>query len=124
MSHLDTLHEIVRELVEAGIEVHVTKDGYQLHGFNKIGSATLKPVALDDKLNEGYPFTLHNDRYADHRVERVESMHPILGLYMSWWQAKPECGTPSGAWLALLQKYDYVTVETRTVTDVRPKSIR
>lgn len=95
----------IQELLEAGVEVSLTKDSFVVEGFYKSGNIEIKC------RNE-------SDWYAVARYQEktdIETVEDIVGLNHAWWYISKErydgWSQPDSRWLPLLVKYGYVTAK-------------
>ena len=114
MRHLEHLPDLVKELIQAGVEVTLTQEGYRLYGFPKIGSVTLLPQEVRDGHDDP-PFWAKDDRYKNTRS--IYGLEDILDIISSWWKRKPECGPPPSPWIELMLKHGMIEEkQTKTYT--------
>lgn len=103
------MHKLVKTLVDKGLSVNISKEGYSLEGFYKSGSV------IFNELNENT--LLCHQRYDE--VEEVSSFDDIVRVNFKWWQRSKArgWGNPEEFWLQEFIRLDLVTVKTITVVE-------
>lgn len=112
--HLENVPPIILELVEAGVEVKLTKKGYQICGIGKIGSVTLTARNGQGGTFPSFesPYIAVDDRYG--KSYDIHETTDVVRIVDDWWESKPECGFGDG-WKELLIKFGYAFEDTRPV---------
>jgi hypothetical protein len=95
----------IQELLEAGVNVALTKDSFIVDGFYKSGSVEITCFGESNWCAVA--------RYQ--QKTDIEDIKDIVALNYEWWQNSKErfegWSQPDSRWVDLLLKYEYITAE-------------
>ena len=103
------MHKLIKILVDKGLTVNISKEGYSLEGFYKSGSVTFNE--LDENT------LLCHQRYDE--VEEISSFDDIVMVNFKWWKRSKDKGwsNPDNFWLQEFVRLDLVNVKTITIVE-------
>lgn len=98
-----TIPQFIEELLEAGIEVGLTSEGFTVGGFYKSGEVKLVPSDVDSVW-------ICHQRYNE--TNSVKDLQDLVGINYYWWvrskNRSPYWEQPDSKWAPLLVKFGYV----------------
>jgi hypothetical protein len=102
-----TIPEFIEQLLEAGIEVGLTREGFTVDGFYKSGEVRIVPSTVEGSW-------ICHQRY--NKTDTVENLHDIVGINHHWWLHSKERSEfweqPDLVWAPLLVKFGYIKEKT------------
>lgn len=105
MTDIRIIPSFIQELLEAGVDVSLTKDGFVVDGFYKSGTIEVK-----QNIGNGWEAFA---RYGS--VDPIRDTIDVVGINYHWWQQSKDrfdgWSQPDSRWLPLLVKYGYVTAK-------------